>query len=80
MKLPVEGVPNLYRDSESGAIINTSDTEFNNYIELKKTKLKEKEEIEGLKNKFMEVDELKTDMNEMKEMMKLILSKLDANS
>ena len=70
MKIPVEGNPGLYRDSETGAIVNDSDVEYNNYLKTKELKLKEKREIENIKN----------EMNEMKDMMKLILSKLDANS
>lgn len=67
MKIPVEGNPNLYRDSESGAIINCSDTEFNSYLKSRELKLKEKQEIDSLKN----------EVNEIKDMMKLILQKLD---
>lgn len=70
MKIPVEGHPGLYRDSETGAILNTSDIEFNSYQKTKEFKLKEKQEIENLKS----------DVNEIKDMMKLILSKLDSNS
>lgn len=70
MKIPVEGHSDLCRDSETGAIINTSDIEFNSYQKTKEMKLKEKQEIENLKN----------DVNEIKDMMKLILSKLDSNS
>lgn len=68
MKIPVEGNPNLYRDAESGAIINCSEIEFNSYLKSKNLKLKEKQEIEKLKS---EVTEIKDTMN-------LILQKLDS--
>ena len=62
MKLQVEGNPGLYRDSESGAIINYSDSELQSYLELKKKKLAEQEEIQRLKS----------DVSEIKDMMKII--------
>lgn len=70
MKLQVEGNPGLFRDSESGAIINSSDSELQSYLELKKKKLAEQEEIQRLKS----------DVSEIKDMMKIILSKLDSSS
>lgn len=70
MRIPVEGNPGLFRDSESGAIINCSDSEFDSYLEAKKRKMSEKKEFDDLKN----------EVSELKDMMKLILSKLDSNS
>lgn len=70
MKVPVEGHSGFYRDSVSGAILNCNDSEYNNYLKTKELKVREKQEIENLKN----------DVNEIKDMMKLILSKLDSNS
>lgn len=70
MKIPVEGNPGLYRDSETGAILNCSDIEYNNYMKTKEVKLKEKQEIQNIKS----------EVSEIKDMMKIILSKLDSNS
>lgn len=70
MKIPVEGQPGLYRDSETGAIINSSDAQFSAYQRSKQISLREKQEI----------NELRGDVNELKDMMKLIISKLDSNS
>lgn len=70
MRIPVEGNPGLFRDSESGAIINCSDSEFNSYLESKNKKLEEKKEFDILKN----------EVGELKDMMKLIISKLDSSS
>lgn len=78
MKIQVEGNPHLYRDLETGAIINCSDIEFNSYLQNKKRKLQEIEEINNLKNQVNEIDQLKSDVDEIKSMMKLILSKLDS--
>ena len=47
---------------------------------FKNNKIKEVEKINEMKEKVNEIDQLKSDVNEMKDMMKLILSKLDSNS
>ena len=66
-KIKVKDSGSLYRDEESGAILNCSDAEYNNYLKLKQQKIGEQEEM----------DKLKDDVGELKDMMKLILSKLD---
>ena len=75
--IPVEGNTGLYRDSSSGAILNCSDSDFNSYLELKQKRIREIQELESVKNK---IDEIKSELNDMKDMMKLILSKLDTTS
>jgi|TARA_B100001094_G_scaffold331683_1_gene400863 hypothetical protein len=66
-KVKVKDSNSLYRDEDSGAILNCNDTAYNNYLKLKERKLVEAEEM----------DKLKDDVDELKDMMKLILSKLD---
>jgi hypothetical protein len=53
--IPIEGHKNLYRDEETGAIINTDNYEYLNYTKIKKEKLKQKFEIENLKNELSEI-------------------------
>ena len=67
MKLKVKDSGSLYRDEESGAIINCSNSQYEEYLKLKEQKMKE----------VSEMDKLKDDVDELKNMMKLILSKLD---
>ncbi len=67
MKLKVKDSGSLYRDEESGAIINCSNSQYDEYLKLKEQKMKE----------VSEMDKLKNDVDELKDMMKLILSKLD---
>tara|TARA_B100000424_G_scaffold36981_1_gene25054 strand:- start:1054 stop:1233 length:180 start_codon:yes stop_codon:yes gene_type:complete len=55
-KVKVKDSGSLYRDEESGAILNCSDSEYNNYLKLKQQKLKEVSEMDKLKD---DVDELK---------------------
>ena len=66
-KIKVKDSGSLYRDEESGAILNCSDSEYDNYLKLKQKKMQEANEM----------DKLKDDVDEWKSMMKLILSKLD---
>ena len=66
-KVKVKDSNSLYRDEGSGAILNCNDAAYNNYLKMKENKMKE----------VSEMDKLKDDVDELKDMMKLILSKLD---
>ena len=66
-KIKVKDSGSLYRDEESGAILNCSDSEYNSYLKLKEKKMRE----------VSEMDKLKKEVDELKDMMKLILNKLD---
>ena len=66
-KIKVKDSGSLYRDEDSGAILNCSDSEYDRYLKLKQQKLRESNEMDKLKN----------DVDELKDMMKLILNKLD---
>ena len=78
--LPVEGNPGLYRDTHSRAIIDCSDVNFNNYLQLKKRKIIEVSEMNKLKDEVNQIEDIKNEVTELKDMMKQILSKLDTNS
>lgn len=66
-RIKVKDSNSLYRDEDSGAILNCNDTAYDNYLKMKQNKL----------NEVSEMDKLKDDVDELKDMMKLILSKLD---
>lgn len=68
--IPIENNKSLYRDPGSGAVVNCSSYDYELYVQQKN------EEIQ----KLSEIDRLKNDVNEIKDMMKLILSKLDSSS
>ena len=63
--IPVEGHKNLYRDEKSGAIINNDSTGFAHYKKMKLLKLTQREEI----------DKIKEDISEIKELLKQFLQK-----
>jgi hypothetical protein len=54
----VEGESHLYRDETSMAIINKDKSAYNAYIESRNRKLQEKNEIEDLKKDVSELKEL----------------------
>jgi len=56
--IPIEGHKNLYRDENTGAILNADNIEYNNYIKLKQEKLKQKNEIDSLKKELSEIKSL----------------------
>ena len=61
----VEGHKNLYRDEKSGAIINTDSHGFSQYKKSRNIRLTQKEEI----------DSMKKDIEEIKNLLKLIAEK-----
>ena len=70
-KIPVEGHQNFYRDGDSGAIVNSSTSEYETYLSLKKIK-----EEESKKATTMEEDlaNLKGEINEIKSLLKELVS------
>lgn len=56
--IPIEGHKNLYRDENTGAILNADNIEYNNYLKLRDEKLKQKNEIENLKKELSEIKSL----------------------
>ena len=61
----VEGNDSLIRDGSSKAIINTNAKEYHNYVEKRNMMAKQKQEI----------DSLKKDMSEIKEMLATLIGK-----
>jgi hypothetical protein len=66
--LKVQGHSDLYRDESTGAIINKS-SEYDKYIHKRNLR----------KSQAQEINDLKSDISEMKLMMNAILEKLNAN-
>ena len=72
-KIKVENSSSLYRDQESGAILNCSDTEYHAYLDLKNKRL---DEIQDLESQKKDIDNLKNEINEVKDLLKQVLTKL----
>lgn len=58
MMIPIEGHNHLYRDETTGAILNTDNIGYNNYIKLRDEKLKQKYEMDNLKKELSEIKSL----------------------
>lgn len=70
MKIKVENHSNLFRDSETGAIVNTNYTEYKNYMNSLKYKKRESDKIKNLENN---VESLKNDLQEIKDLLKCLI-------
>ena len=67
--IPVEGHKNLYRDEKSGAIVNCDTFAYSQYIKMKEDKKRQREEI----------DQIKSDINEIKVLLKEFLNGSKSN-
>jgi hypothetical protein len=63
--IPVKGHPNLYRDEESGAIINCDNNSYTQYVNSLNNRNSQKREL----------DEMKKDISEIKSLLKELLEK-----
>ena len=54
--IPVEGHKNLYRDENSGAIVNCDTIGYSQYVKMKSEKQKQKEDIDQIK---IDIEEIK---------------------
>ena len=65
-RVKVEGHGELVRELSSGAIVNTSRSTYNNYMESMKRKKKEKDQ---LRDAVREINTLKCEMHEIKSLL-----------
>ena len=70
--IPVKDNKFLFRDEKTNAIVNCSDYEYEKYIKINTEKLKEIEKTKELEN---DVNKLKTDIEEIKELLKQVIYK-----
>lgn len=72
-KVKVKDSASLYRDTDTGAIINCSDSDYNSYLIEKNRKLNEVADLETQKK---DIDNLKNEINEVKDLLSQVLNKL----
>ena len=68
----VEGNKSLIRDEETRAILNTNQSEYDNYITLRNIKKSESERMQQLES---DVSNMKNDLNEIKDLLRSIANK-----
>jgi hypothetical protein len=56
--IKVEGSNSLYRDKETGAIIDFGQSEYNAYISQRQRRINEKNEFDRMKNDIEEIKSL----------------------
>lgn len=56
--VPVDGHHNLFRDPDTGAILNNDKSGYMQYIRLKEQRQKEKSELDQLKSDIAEIKSL----------------------
>ena len=56
--IPVEGNPHLFRDRNTGAIINTDRSGYDQYMKMKQRRQTEREELDTLKKDIEEIKSL----------------------
>ena len=72
MLIPVEGNPGLFRDTQSGAIVNKNKSGYQAYISKRDRLNENKKKVETLEEK---VETLSDDIGEIKDLLKQILDK-----
>ena len=65
--MKVEGHPNLIRDENSNAIVNTDSSEYTNYLSLRARKKHGGDRIDNMEN---DLKSLKDDINEIKSLLR----------
>jgi len=71
MDIPVKGKDGFYRDSETNAILNKNNEEYQNYVANRKRLLDDKEKIKNLEDK---VESLSSDIGDIKDMLSSLLN------
>ena len=67
--MEVEGHPNLIRDENSNAIVNTDSSEYTNYLSLRARKKHGGDRIDNMEN---DLKSLKDDINEIKSLLRAL--------
>ena len=72
--IPVEGMDGYYRDARSGAIVNQNKNDFQSYVKRREALTNQQQNFVDLQD---EVENLKTDVNDIKNMLHTITDLLN---
>lgn len=72
--IPVEGMDGYYRDARSGAIVNQNKNDFQSYVKRREALTNQQQSFVDLQD---EVENLKTDVNDIKNMLHTITDLLN---
>ncbi len=65
--IPVKDHRGLYRDEKTNAVLNCNDNEYDQYVKIKNQRMTQQ----------MEISELKNEIKEIKDCLKLIVEKIN---
>jgi hypothetical protein len=65
--IPVKDHRGLYRDEKTNAVLNCNDNEYDQYVKIKNQRMTQQ----------MEITELKNEIKEIKDCLKLIVEKIN---
>ena len=72
--IPVEGMDGYYRDARSGAVVNKNKNDFESYVKRREALTNQQQSFVDLQD---EVENLKTDVNDIKNMLHTITDLLN---
>ena len=67
--MKIEGHPNLIKDENSNAILNTNSSEYNNYLSIRAKRKQGTDRIDNMEN---DLKSLKDDINETKTLLRAL--------
>ena len=67
----IEGNKDLARDPQTNAVVNVNDSDYNQYISVRRTKTEKDKVIDNLEG---ELSDLKSEMNEIKSLLKELVN------
>ena len=67
--MKIEGHPNLIKDENSNAILNTNYSEYDNYIQSRAKRKQKTDRIDNMEN---DLKSLKDDINEIKTLLRAL--------
>ncbi len=70
--IPIKDNLGLFRDPKTNSIINSSASEYDNYLTLRRKKENESTKIKSIEN---EVNQIKNDINDIKNLLKSLNEK-----
>lgn len=70
--IKVDGHPDLIRDVHTGAIVNSNESDFHQYMESYRKRQNQRVKVDTLES---DISELKNEMNEIKDLLRQLISK-----
>lgn len=70
--MKIKGHPDMVRDASSGAVVNKNTQEYNQYVESYRKRQMERAKVSNMED---ELSELRSEISEIKDLLKQLISK-----